>query len=107
MNRAERRRNQKKQGKKEPIYNISEQELNKIKQNEREKAVNDAIILLMSLPIKVLKKHYGWGNIKRLPEFAEHLCDEYQEFVDGGRDLTSEVEFIYDMTGIKFQRTPD
>ena len=59
----------------------------------------------MSLPIRVLKEHYGWGNQKRLPDFAELLCDAYQDFADSGRDLEAEVDFIYQNTGIKFERT--
>ena len=107
MNRAERRRFQKKQNKKEPIYNISQQNLNEIKQNERENAVNEAMILMMSLPIKVLKEHYGWANKKRLPKFAELLCDAFQEFDESGRSLDEEVEFIYQNTGIKFLRNTE
>ena len=107
MNRAERRRMQKKQNKKEPVYNISQQNLNKIKQNATDEAVNIATILMMSLPIKVLKEHYKWGNKQRLPEFAELLCDAYQEFVESGRDVKQEIEFIYQQTGIKFMKNPD
>lgn len=104
MTRAERRRLQKKQNRKDPIYNISEKRLDKIRQDERENAVNDAFILLMSIPIRVLKKNYGWGNKKKLPDFAELLCDAYQEFVESGRDLEAEVDFVYEQTGIKFEK---
>ena len=107
MNRAERRRLMKKENKKEPVYNISQQNLNEIKQNERETATETAMILLMSLPIKVLKEHYGWGNKKRLPKFAELLCDAYQDFDNSDRSLEDEVEFIYQQTGIKFLKNPD
>ena len=107
MNRAERRRIAKKQAKKEPIYYISEENLNKIKQNTTEEAVNIATILLMSLPIKVMKKYYRWGSRKRLPELAEHLCDEYQEFVNGGRDIKKERDFVFQQTGIRFEMNND
>lgn len=105
MNRAERRRLEKKQNKKQPVYNVSKQNLDKIKQDATEEAVNEAMILLFSLPIKVLKNHYGWGNIKRLPDFAELLCDTYQEFVNSGRSLKDEQDFVFEQTGIKFQRS--
>jgi hypothetical protein len=65
------------------------------------------MILLLSLPIKVLKEQYGWGNKKRLPKFAELLTDAYQEFAESNRSLDEEVEFIYQQTGIKFLRNPD
>ena len=107
MGRAEMRRKQKELKKKSSTYNISEENLDKIRRKEREDAVNDAIVLMMSLPIKVLKKHYKWGNRKRLPDFGELMCDAYQEFVDGGRDLEAEIDFVYQMTGIKFQKAED
>ena len=106
MNRAERRRIQKKQNKKEPIYNISQDHINKIKADAYEKATTTAMVLLLSLPIKVLKEHYGWGY-KRLPEFAEFLTDAYQDFCDSGRSLEEEVDYIYKMTGIKIEKNPE
>jgi hypothetical protein len=106
VNRAERRRIQKKQNKKEPIYNISEQNLYKIKENVAENAVETAMTLLFSLTIRVMKEHYGWGH-KRLPELADLLCDAYQEFDESGRTLQQEAEYTYQMTGVKFSRNLD
>jgi hypothetical protein len=98
MNRAERRRIDKNLKKNEAVYNISQQELDKIKQNVTETATESAMILLFSLPLRVLKEQYGWGNSKRLPEFAEHLTNAYEN----ATDLEAEAEFVYQMTGIKF-----
>lgn len=106
MTRAERRRIAKKQNKKEPIYNISEQNINKIKQNVTENAVETAITLLFSLTIRVMKEHYGWGH-KRLPELADLLCDAYQEFDESGRTIRQEAEYTYQMTGVRFARNLD
>lgn len=106
MNRAERRRIQKKQNKKQPIYNISEQNLYKIKENVAETATETAMTLLFSLTIRVMKEHYGWGH-KRLPELADLLCDAYQEFDESGRTLQQEAEYVYQMTGVKFARNLD
>ena len=103
MNRAERRRLQKKQNKKEAVYNISQQNLDKIKQDERENAITTAMILLFSLPIRVMKEHYGWGY-KRLPELADLLTDAYQEFSEGNRTLEEEAKFVYELTGVMFAR---
>ena len=103
MTRAERRRIAKKQNKKEPIYNISEQNLCKIKENVTENAVETALTLLFSLTIRVMKEHYGWGH-KRLPELANLLTDAYQEFDESGRSVKEEVEYTYQMTGVRFAR---
>jgi hypothetical protein len=101
MNRAERRRMQKKQNKKEPVYNISGQNLDKIKQNERKDAINDVMILLLGIPVKVMREHYGFGD-KRLPEFAELLCEEFENFSEGDMTLEQYAKYVYEHTGIKF-----
>lgn len=103
MNRAERRRLQKKQNKKEPVYQMSKESIDQIKLNVTGNAVDTAMTLLFSLSIRVLKEHYGWGY-KRLPEFAELLTDAYQEFDESGRTLQREAEYVYQMTGIRFTR---
>lgn len=106
MNRAERRRLEKKNNKKEPVYNMSQGHINKIKEDTYELATEDAMILLFSLTIRVMKERYGFGR-KRLPELAEFLTDAYQEFDESGRTLKEEAEFVYQMTGIKFARNTD
>ena len=54
MNRAERRRLEK-QAQKNPAMTIKASELEAIKQNERQKALDAVLPLLLGLPIKVLK----------------------------------------------------
>lgn len=59
MNRAERRR-------------IERQRQRLGVQKAKTEAVDTAIILLMSLPVKVLHDQFGWGE-KRLGRFSEAL----------------------------------
>ena len=113
MNRAQRRRLMKK-GEivpaKEPVYNVKQSDLKAFKKKAVDDAVSQAadaaMVLLLSLPIKILKRDYGWGN-KRLPEFAEKLTDEYQSFVDGEVSLEEYADLVYQYTGIKFAREGD
>ena len=77
MNRAERRRLEK-QAKKNPAMTIKASELEAIKQNERQKALDTVLPLLLGLPVKVLKEKYNWGTQKRLPDFADALLEAYE-----------------------------
>lgn len=106
MNRKQRRQ-LKKQGIQvapDPVFNMKQSDIDKMKQKEQSNAVDTAMVLLLGLPIKVLHDKYGWRNKKRLPEFAEALTDLYQEFSDGELDLNEFAEMIYQETGIKFQK---
>lgn len=109
MNRAERRRLEK-QGKtvqKEPVVSMRVSDLERIKNEAREEAVDTAMILLLGIPIKVLRDKYGWGMKKRLPEFAEALLDVYSDFSEGNMTLEEFSEIIYQECGIKFQKAED
>ena len=82
MNRQQRRMAQKKglPVAHEPVFNMKQSDIKKIKQEASEKAVNTAMILLLGIPVKVLKEQYGWGMKKRLPEFCEAMIDVYTDF---------------------------
>lgn len=109
MNRAERRRLEK-QGKtvrKEPVLSMRASDLERIKSEAREEAVDTAMVLLLGIPIKVLRDKYGWGMKKRLPEFAEALLEVYSDFSEGDMTLEEFRELIYEECGIKFQKETD
>ena len=109
MNRAERRRLEK-QGKtvwKEPVLSMRASDLERIKSEAREEAVDTAMVLLLGIPIKVLRDKYGWGMKKRLPEFAEAFLEVYSDFSEGDMTLEEFRELIYEECGIKFQKEPD
>lgn len=57
MNRQQRRMAQKKglPVTHEPVFNMKQSDIKKIKQEASEKAVNTAMILLLGIPVKVLK----------------------------------------------------
>lgn len=85
MKRAERRRLEK-QGKtvqKEAVLSMKASDLERIKNEAREEAVDTAMVLLLGIPVKVLHDKYGWGTKKRLPEFAEAVLDVYSDFSEG------------------------
>lgn len=106
MNRAERRRLEK-QGKtvpNEPVVSMKVSDIERVKNEAREEAVDIAMILLLGIPIKVLRDKYGWGMKKRLPEFAEAILDVYSDFSEGDMTLEEFREIIYQECSIKFEK---
>ena len=103
MNRAERRRMGK--GIKERTYTLRQSDINRIKEEAKQEAVDAAIILLLSLPCKVLHDHFGFGSRKRLPQFSELVTEEYHRFTEGEMTLEDYQNFVYETIGIKFERT--
>lgn len=62
------RRRLEKQGKtarKEPVLSMRASDLERIKSEAREEAVDTAMVLLLWISIKVLRDKYGWGMKKR------------------------------------------
>lgn len=109
MNRAERRRRAK-QGLpvvKEPVMNIKRSDVSRMKEEATEKAIDTAMVLLLSIPIKVMHDKYGWGMRKRLPELSEALIDEYQAFSDGDMTLEEYQEMVYQYCGVKFKENKE
>lgn len=110
MNRAERRKQAKVTGSpivRDPMISMKKSDIDRIKQEAAEKAIDTAITLLLSIPIKVMYEKYGWGMKKRLPELAEALTDEYQRFSDGEMTLEEYQEMVFEYCGVKFRKTEE
>ena len=82
MTRAELRRQQREQKKKERTYNLTESQLEAMKQEITIKAMNTSFDLLMGLPIIALHDKFGWGE-KRLTRFKDEMLHQYEAFQDG------------------------
>ena len=77
MNRQQRRMAQKKglPVTHEPVFNMKQSDIKKMKQDATEAAVDAAMILLLGIPVKVMNEKYGWGMNKILPEFWKTMID--------------------------------
>ena len=93
MSRAERRRAQKcEQKSKTATYNLTRAqldalvrekisgELDRVKREATNDAINQAMILLLTLPLEVLMDHY-WpkSNAKRITEFTKYVLKYYEK----------------------------
>lgn len=115
MTRAEIRR-QKKIEKKVATYNLTqaqldtmirqgvEKELKKIKEEATKEAINQAMILLLVLPLEVLMDHY-WQKtyVKRLPGFVDHILEYYNKWENGELDMEELKKDLWEYGGVKFE----
>lgn len=107
MNRAERRRNQKKQDKKDKIYNISEQNLNKMKENITKDVIEFMLPLILGIPVKVFHDNFSdlWkkevDGKSREERLFDYIFDRYKDFENGKITLDDIIKDVEDLTGNK------
>lgn len=117
MGRAERRRAQKSEQKaKTATYNLTKaqldamvrerisDELDRIKQEAMDDAINTAMVLLLTLPLEVLMDHY-WKKsyAKRNPEFTDHVLEYYGKWQDGELDMDKLKEDLWEYGGVRLE----
>ena len=117
MGRAERRRTQKcEQKAKAATYNLTKSqldvlvrekisdELDRVKQEATNDAINQAMILLLTLPLEVLMDYYWTKSYaKRIPEFTEHVLEYYEKWQNGELDMDKLKEDLWVYGGVKFE----
>lgn len=114
MNRAERR----KSGKKERVatYNFTQEQLDAvirarvkaevdtIKKQARDEAVDIAITLMLALPLEVLKdKHWVKTAKRRLPKFMDNVLSLYDSWNKGEITIEELREDLWEYGGIKLE----
>lgn len=117
MGRAERRRAQKSEQKaKTATYNLTKaqldamvrerisDELDRIKQEAMDDAINTAMVLLLTLPLEVLMDHY-WKKsyAKRIPEFTDYVLEYYGKWQDGELDMDKLKEDLWEYGGVRLE----
>ena len=76
-------------------------ELNRAREEAFNDAVNQAMILLLALPMKVLKDIYWPGSYKKkLPGFTEHVLEYYDRWQNGEWEIDDLIREIEEETGI-------
>lgn len=79
-------------------------ELEDIRQQAMDEAVNTAMILLLTLPLEVLMDHY-WKKsyAKRIPEFTMHVLDYYKRWQNGELDIEKLKEDLWEYGGVRLE----
>lgn len=105
MNRAERRRAEK-QAKKDKVttYNLTQEQINQIKQEASKEAIDTAFTLMLALPLEVLKEKYWAKSAKRrLPEFVDDVLSLYENWDTGLLTIEEMREDLWEYGGIKLE----
>lgn len=115
MNRAERRRTQKNQEKiRTATYNLTKEQLDILVQEQikneiskarlegKQEALDNAFILMLALPMKVLRDFY-WKKAykKKLPEFIDHVIEYYEKWLNGEVDMDILTEELWKYGGVR------
>lgn len=104
MSRAEMRRAAKEKLKKTKTYNLTEEQIEVMKQEATTTAVNEAMVLLLTLPLEVLMDHY-WQKTyaKKIPEFTEHVLEYYERWQSGELDMDKLKEDLWTYGGVRLE----
>lgn len=117
MNRQQRRACERKELKKKTAtYNVTKsqledavkatakQELDAAYKSGFNDGITNAIELLLTLPLEVLKDHY-WKKTyeKRLPEFAGHVLEYYERWQNGELDMDTLRAYLVRYGGVEVE----
>lgn len=117
MGRAEIRRTMKNEKKaKTATYNLTKaqldamvrekigEELERVKQEAMDNAVNTAMVLLFTLPLEVLMDHY-WKKsyAKRIPEFTAHVLEYYEMWQNDELDMEKLKEDLWEYGHVRLE----
>lgn len=82
-----------------------EKELQKVRQQATDDAVNTAMILLLTLPLEVLMDYY-WPKsyAKRIPEFTNHVLEYYEKWQSGELDMEKMKKDLWDYGGVRLEK---
>lgn len=115
MGRAERRRAERQARKeKTATYNLTKEQLNKavkdtvgsdierVRQEAYNQAVNDAMILMLTLPLEVLMDCYWQKSYAtRIPKFVEKVLEYYEKWQNDELDMDKLKQDLWDYGGVK------
>lgn len=84
MNRAEIRRQQRLEGKKDKIYHLTQAQIDKMKEEVVQEAVDVSFALMLAVPTNVLTRCYWEKSApKRIPQFLDECLSLYESIGTG------------------------
>lgn len=104
MGRAEIRRQQKNLQKKQKVYTLTQSQIDKIRSDAMEEAVNQAMVLMLTLPLEVLITDY-WTKTayKRGQEFTQKVLDLYYRWETGEISMDDLKNDLWEYGGIRLE----
>lgn len=80
------------------------EELERVKQEAMDNAVNTAMVLLLTLPLEVLMDYY-WKKsyAKRIPEFTAHVLEYYEMWQNDELDMEKLKEDLWEYGHVRLE----
>jgi hypothetical protein len=90
--------------KKQKTYTLTQAQIDQIKADATEEAVNQAMVLMLTLPLEVLITDY-WPKTayKRGQEFTEKVLALYHRWENGEVSMDELKEDLWEYGGIRFE----
>lgn len=105
MTRAEIRRSQKEQSKPAKVYTLTQAQIDQIKQQAVEEAVDKAFFLMLALPCEVLANEGYWEKSakKKMPKFIDDILSLYAAYEQGVVTMEQMQKDLWDIAGVKLE----
>lgn len=106
MGRAEQRRAEREAQKGKKTYTLTQEQIDKIKDDAVKEASDIAFLLMLAIPVMVL--HDKWWEKtakKRCPVFVDQCLDLFDRFSKDYVSLEDLKQCLYEESGIKLERT--
>lgn len=103
MSRAELRRLNKTLEKKTKTYVMTQEQIDAIKEEAREEAVEKAFILMLALPLEVLISEDYWikSAKKRMPKFIDQILSLYESYEAGVLTIEDLEKDLWEFGGVR------
>lgn len=106
MTRAELRRQAREAKKKKAVYNLTEEQIQQIRQEGFNEAIDTAFILMLGLPVMVLYDKFSIirKKEKRLENFTEAILELYEAYNEDYLTLEDIKQVLKDEAGYEFKK---
>ena len=94
MSRAEFRRQQRLEGKKDKIYHLTQAQIDKMKEDAVQEAVDVSFGLMLGIPVEHLLKYWKKTAHIRIPKFIDECLETYEKIGEGTVKLTDLIKNV-------------
>lgn len=86
------------------VRKVAEKELRQAYQDGMEEGINQAMMLLLTLPLEVLMDYY-WPKsyAKRIPEFTNHVLEYFEKWQNGELEMDKLKEDLWEYGGVRLE----
>jgi hypothetical protein len=106
MSRADLRRSQKQEQKKTKVFTLTQAQIDQIKEQAMNDAVDKVFILMLALPLEVLITEDYWMKSakRRLPKFIDEVLSLYKAYEAGSISIEEMEEDLWEFAGVKLDK---